>query len=206
MHESSPSSLFDNPDLAAEELAAHLLVTPTALDSLTLRAATKVVTYMHPRVIPSGTVFIREGEAQNTGEMMLVLEGDITIENDMSGPDQRMVVNVVGPGNIIGEMGLLDGEPRSATCTAVTPVVVAVLTRAALIRLMRDDSTVAVQLLLALSTRMSQRLRETSRKLRTFSQMNKAMQEEMQVVMSSRVGLHQQKKPSSEGISIEENK
>ena len=190
MADPRPSSMFENPDLAPEELAARMLVTPTALDDLTLRDATKVVSYMRPRVIPAGTVFIEEGEVRQTDYMMLVLEGDISVENELPGLHETMVVNVIGPGHLIGEMGLLDGSPRSATCTATTEVVVAVLTRTALMRLLKEEPRVAARLLLAISTRLAQRLRETTRKLRTFAQMNKAMHEELQVVMNNRTGLY----------------
>lgn len=183
------SSMFENPDLAPEEVAARMLVTPTALDDLTLADAMKVVGYMRPKVMPAGTVFIEEGEVRKTDYMMLVLEGDIAVENELPGLNESMVVNVIGPGHLIGEMGLLDGSPRSATCTATTDVVVAVLTRTALMRLLKDEPRVGARLLLAISTRMAQRLRDTTRKLRTFAQMNKAMHEEMQVVMNNRTGL-----------------
>ncbi len=183
------SSMFENPDLAPEEVAARMLVTPTALDDLTVADAMKVVGYMRPKVIPAGTVFIEEGEVRKTDYMMLVLEGDIAVENELPGLNESMVVNVIGPGHLIGEMGLLDGSPRSATCTATTDIVVAVLTRTALMRLLKDEPRVGARLLLAISTRMAQRLRDTTRKLRTFAQMNKAMHEELQVVMNNRTGM-----------------
>lgn len=196
MTESRASSMFENPELAPEELAARMLVTPTALDDLTVADAMKVVTYMRPKVIRAGTVFIREGEVQRNDYMLLVLEGDIAVENELPGHQESMVVNVIGPGHLIGEMGLLDGSPRSATCIANTDVAVAVLSRTALMRLLKDEPRVGARLLLAISTRMAQRLRETTRKLRTFAQMNKAMHEELQVVMNNRTGLYQGKSRS----------
>jgi len=196
MTESRASSMFENPELAPEELAARMLVTPTALDDLTVADAMKVVTYMRPKIIRAGTVFIREGEVQRNDYMLLVLEGDIAVENELPGHQESMVVNVIGPGHLIGEMGLLDGSPRSATCTANTDVAVAVLSRTALMRLLKDEPRVGARLLLAISTRMAQRLRETTRKLRTFAQMNKAMHEELQVVMNNRTGLYQGKSRS----------
>ena len=102
------------------------------------------------------------------------------------GADGSMVVNVIGPGHLIGEMGVLDGSPRSATCAAITDVAAAVLSRAALRRLLKADPAVGARLLLAISKRMADRLRETTRKLRTFAQMNKALQQELQVVMNNR--------------------
>ncbi|MCU0763848.1 MAG: cyclic nucleotide-binding domain-containing protein [Hydrogenophaga sp.] len=180
------SSIFENPDLAPEEVAARLLVTPSALDDLTLSDAMKVVGYMRPKRIKAGTVFMREGEVQQTDYMLLVLEGDIAVENDLPGLQESMVVNIIGPGHLIGEMGVLDGAPRSATCTATTDIAAAVLSRTALMRLLKDQPRVGAKLLLAISKRMADRLRETTRKLRTFAQMNKALQQELQVVTTSR--------------------
>ncbi len=193
MTESRMSSMFENPDLAPEEVAARMLITPTALDDLTLADAMKVVGYMRPKRIQAGTVFIHEGEVRQNDYMMLVLEGDIAVENELPGLSESMVVNIIGPGHLIGEMGVLDGSPRSATCTATTDIAAAVLSRTALMRLLKDEPRVGARLLLAISTRMAERLRETTRKLRTFAQMNKAMHEEMQVVMNNRTTLGSKK-------------
>jgi CRP/FNR family cyclic AMP-dependent transcriptional regulator len=190
------SSIFENPDLAPEEVAARMLVTPSALDELTMADAMKVVGYMRPKRIKAGTVFIREGEVQQNDYMLLVLEGDIAVENDLPGLHESMVVNIIGPGHLIGEMGVLDGSPRSATCTATTDIAAAVLSRTALMRLMKDQPRVGAKLLLAISKRMADRLRETTRKLKTFAQMNKALQQELQVVMNNRTKTARRGPPS----------
>ena len=182
------SSLFESPDLAPEEVAARLLVTPTALADLTIADAMKVVGYMRPKLLKAGTVIMQEGEVKGNDYMLLVLEGDVAVESDMPGLHESMVVNVMGPGHLIGEMGLLDGSPRSATCTANTDVAAAVLSRTALMRIIKDDPRLGTRLLLAVSKRLSDRLRDTTRKLRTFAQMNKALQQELNVVMNNRSG------------------
>lgn len=165
-----------------------MLVTPTALDDLTLADAMKVVAYMRPQRIAAGTVFIQEGEVRRNDYMLLILEGDIAVESDMPGVNGSMVVNILGPGHLIGEMGLLDGAPRSATCTASTDIAAAVLSRTALMRLLKDHPRVGSKFLLALSKRMADRLRETTRKLKTFAQMNKALHQELSIVMNNRTG------------------
>lgn len=180
------TSIFESPELAPEEVAARLLVTPSALDDLTLGDAMRVVAYMRPHRIKSGTVFIQEGEVKRNDYMLLVLEGDISVENELPGHEGSIVVNIIGPGHLIGEMGVLDGSPRSATCTATTDIAAAVLSRTALMRLLKAEPAVGARLLLAISKRMADRLRETSRKLRTFAQMNTALQQELQVVMNNR--------------------
>jgi CRP/FNR family cyclic AMP-dependent transcriptional regulator len=182
------TSISERPDLTSEEVAARLLVTPSALDALTLKDARCVVTYMRPKWIRAGEVFIREGEIQRNDYLLLVLEGDISIENQLPGSDGNVVVNVVGPGHLIGEMGLLDGSPRSATCTANVDIAAAILTRTALMRLLKQQPAIGARLLLAISKRMADRLRDTTRKLRTFAQMNRTLQQELDVVMNNRTG------------------
>lgn len=179
------SSISENPELSSEEVAAQLLVTSSALDELTLPDAVRVVAYMRPRWISAGTVFIREGEVEQNDYMLLVLDGDIAVETEIPNLDEGMVLNVIGAGHLIGEMGLLDGAPRSATCTASTDVVAAVLTRTELLALLRDEPELAARLLMAISKRMADRMRDMTKKLNTFAQMNKALQEELQAAISS---------------------
>lgn len=181
-----PSSMSDQPNLPPEEVAARLLVTPSALDELRLADAKRVVKYMRPQLIDAGTVFIHEGELKGNDYMVLILEGDISVESELPGNDGSIVVNVMGPGHLIGEMGVLDGSPRSATCSAITDIAAAALSRTDLRRLLKDEPAVGARLLLAISKRMADRLRETTRKLRTFAQMNKALQEELDAIARSR--------------------
>ncbi len=185
------SSIFESPDMAPEEVAARMLVTSSALADLNLGDALKIVGYMRPKLIKAGTVIIQEGEVKHNDYMLLVLEGDIAVENELPGLQESMVVNIMGPGHLIGEMGVLDGAPRSATCTANTDIAAAVLSRTALTRLLKEDPRLGSRLLLAISKRMADRLRETTRKLRTFAQMNRALQQELDVALkSNRTGLY----------------
>lgn len=181
------TSEFDVSHLPAEEAAAHLLVTPSALADLSLVDAARVVAYMKPKRFKAGTIVIQEGEARYNDYMLLLLSGDIAVENELPGAGDSMVVTIIGPGSLLGEMGVIDGSPRSATCTANTDITVGILTRTALMRLLRDEPGVGARLLLAITKRMSDRLRETTRKLRTFAQMNRVLQQELNVVMNNRI-------------------
>jgi hypothetical protein len=73
-----------------------------------------VVGFMKPRRFTSGTTIIRQGEATDTGFMVLVLDGEITVENLVARRGHPVTVNVLGPGSLIGEMALVDGAARSA--------------------------------------------------------------------------------------------
>ncbi len=165
------------------ELAANLLTAPTALLQLSEEEAKIVVSYMKPRKIPEGTAFIREGDAQDTGYMLLVLDGEVTVENIVVSRTSAVTVNVLGPGSLIGEMGLVDGAPRSATCTATTNVRCAILSREALEKLMNDEPHIGGKLMMAVSLRIAQRLRDTADKLRLYAQLTQAMQQEIDRLM-----------------------
>src|SRR3954468_21299255 len=105
---------------SSADLAAEMLSAPTALMHLRPREAHCVVAYMQPHRIAEGTTFIREGDAERTDFMMLVLAGEVTVETVVVSRTAPITVTVLGPGSLIGEMGLVDGAPRSASCTALT--------------------------------------------------------------------------------------
>ena len=167
----------------AAELAATMLIAPTALMQLTLEEAMIVVGYMAPRKIEQGTTFIKEGDKTDTAHMVLLLEGEVTVESINVSRSEPLTVTVLGPGSLIGEMGLIDGEARLASCTATTHVRCANLTRAALEKLTADDPATAAKLILALSLRIAERLRDTTEKLKLYSQLVLAMQQEIDHMM-----------------------
>lgn len=156
-----------------------MLVTEGALVELSTSDARVIVSYMRPSLVDAGTVVIREGESLKNDFMALVLHGEVTIENAIAAAHESMVVSVEGPGSLIGDMGILDNAPRSATCIAATDLALAVLTREAMTRLLNEHPAVGARLLMAMSKRLSGHLRETNRKLMTFAQVSKALQQEL---------------------------
>ena len=164
---------------ASAEQAAALLTAPTALLQLSLDDARVVVSYMTPKRFAAGTMFIKEGDTDDTGFMVLVLAGEVTVENITVSRTEPATVNVLGPGSLVGEMGLLGNEPRSASCTASTDVRCAVLTRGALELMIDQEPRIGAKLLLAVSTRLSERLRNTSRQLKLYAKLARAMQQEI---------------------------
>ena len=165
------------------ELGARLLIAPTALMQLTLDEALTVVSYMIPHKIAEGTTFISEGDTSDTGYMVLLLEGEVTVENIGVSRRTPVTVTVLGPGSLIGEMGLVDGQARLASCTASTDARCAVLTREALEKLGEEDPHTATKLMFAVSLRIAERLRETSEKLKMYTQLVQAMQQEIDHLM-----------------------
>lgn len=118
--------------------------------------------YMQCYRAPVGTEIIREGDAGDF--MVLLIEGRIEVlRRNARGLPQRMAVD--GPGKTFGEMSLIDGAPRFASCVAIEPVLFAVLDRDALIRMVTDEPTLGVKILMELLILLNQRLRNISSEL-----------------------------------------
>lgn len=165
------------------DLAAEMLNAPGALFQLSPEQARAVVSYMQPHRVAEGTTFIREGDRSDTDFMMLVLDGEVTVESIVVSRTAPITVSVLGPGSLIGEMGLVDGEPRSASCTAATDLRCAILTREAMTQLLEEDPHTAARLILAISHRIAERMREGAEKLKLYVQLTQAMQEEIEKLM-----------------------
>jgi len=163
--------------------AASLLRAPTALMQLSEEEALTVVGFMRPKRFKRGTTIIRQGETADTGFMVLVLGGEITVENLIARRVDPITVSVLGPGSLIGEMALVDGAARSASCTASTDVVCAVLTREALEALIAEQPATAAKLMTAVAQRLAERLRDSSHKLQIYSRLVQTMQQEIDALM-----------------------
>ncbi len=164
---------------AAYDRAAIFLTDPSALMQLTLEEAGVVVGYMSPLEVPKGRTFIREGNTDDKGFMALVMSGEVVVETIVVSRTEPVTIGVLGPGSLVGEVGLVDREPRSASVTASTDVLCAILTREDLSELIRIEPGIGAKLLLAISARLAERLRDNARKLRLYTKLAKVMQEEI---------------------------
>jgi flavin reductase (DIM6/NTAB) family NADH-FMN oxidoreductase RutF len=96
------------------------------------------------REFEAGEAIMRAGEAGDA--MVLVVEGTATIERD-----GRKVP--VAPGELVGEIAVLDGGPRTATVVADSRVRVLEIGRADLLRLLEADPKAATALIAVLASR-----------------------------------------------------
>ncbi len=112
--------------------------------------------------VSSGIPFIVEGDPGDF--MVLVLEGVVEVFK-RGAEGERSLVGVAAPGKTLGEMSLIDGEPRFATCVAATPVTFAALPRKGLERIMREHPELGQKILLQLVLLLNQRLRHVSAQL-----------------------------------------
>ncbi|MBI1394773.1 MAG: cyclic nucleotide-binding domain-containing protein [Betaproteobacteria bacterium] len=113
------------------------------------------------RAAPGQTI-IREGDVDDY--MLLIIEGQVEIvKRDRLGAKQPMTL--VGPGATLGEMSMIDGEPRFATCTALDPTTFAALSRDGMVRIILEEPSLGAKILIKLVTLLSARLRQTSHNL-----------------------------------------
>ena len=111
---------------------------------------------------PPGREIIREGEGGDF--MVLILEGRVEVHKRNRWNAMQLIAEV-GPGRTLGEMSMIDGEPRFATCVAVEATAFAVLTRDGMAEIILDQPSLGAKILVKLVTMLSMRLRQTSAKL-----------------------------------------
>jgi CRP/FNR family transcriptional regulator, cyclic AMP receptor protein len=168
------------------DYAAELLAAPEALTSLSLEESRVVISFMTPRFYEAGTTFIKEGDSGDDGFMALLVEGDVVVERITVSRTDPVTIRVLGPGSLIGEIGLVDHEPRSASCTASSDVWCAVLTREAIEAMIAQRPAIAARLLLGISANIAERLRDTNRQLKLYARLATAMRDELANVITPR--------------------
>ncbi len=167
------------PAASLRDQAVLMLMRASPVAELDLHDAGLVIDAMQPAFVAAGTVFIEEGQTDGNEFMALLIEGQVRAENATGAAGENMVISLIGAGSLIGEMGLIDGAPRSATCTALSDLKLAILSREALRGLVETQPAIAARLLLAVASLLGGRVRENNRRLRTLSQVAKAMQREL---------------------------
>jgi len=109
-----------------------------------------------------GTEIIREGDGGDF--MVMILQGRIEVRKRDRWNEMQPIADI-DPGRTLGEMSMIDGEPRFATCVAIEPALVAVLQRESLARIIVEQPMLGAKILMELVVMLSQRLRATSSRL-----------------------------------------
>lgn len=165
--------------------AAQFLSMRSPSFSLTFEEAAAIVSLMRLVNYSAGATLINAGEVTNTAYMLLLLEGEVSVDTGKIRGADKVDISVIGPGALIGELALLDGSPRSATCTAITPVVAAGLAAGGLQRLIEQQPQVAAKLAIYIAQNAGDRLRSLSDQLQMYDQLIATMQREMDQLRAS---------------------
>ena len=120
---------------------------------------------------PAAAPIIVEGDAGDF--LVLVISGIVGInKRDAEGHDKA--VSAVGPGKTLGEMSLIDGQPRFASCVAIEDTEFAVLDRESLSRIIADNPQLGIKILIEMVQLLSQRLRAATAKLADHHEIGRA--------------------------------
>jgi CRP-like cAMP-binding protein len=123
---------------------------------------------LHVKAQP-GQMLIVEGDV--TDWLMLLLRGTVDVGKRLgqdAAPEERgdnTRLAVLRSGAVLGEMSMFDGEPRYASCWALSEVEAAVLDRESVARLIKYKPEIGAKLLVKLTQLLAQRLRNTSTQL-----------------------------------------
>ena len=116
---------------------------PEALDQL--------CRYAKHSTLKRGATIVSKGDPGNS--LVVVVSG--TVKISISSPDGRSaILNLIGPGEIFGEVALLDGRARTADATANTNCEIYVIDRRDFIPFVRSQPALAMKLIELLCERL----------------------------------------------------
>jgi CRP-like cAMP-binding protein len=119
------------------------------------------------RIFRRGSVVCAQGEQSLW--LVVVLSGHVKVST-FSGDGSEVVLDIRGPGSLIGELEAIDGQPRPATVTALNSVEALVVAREVFAEFIHANGQ-ALGLLLQL---LCERLREAERRRVEFTTMSAA--------------------------------
>ena len=92
---------------------------PGFLASLGAPAAVEFERLGRRRRVPAGEMLFLEGDRAD--EVLVLLAGEVKISvGSLEG--REVILDVLEPGALVGELSAIDGKPRSATVTAISAV------------------------------------------------------------------------------------
>src|SRR5579875_4076811 len=143
-------ALFPSRRAAQDRQLAHALRSVPLFREVPAEELVAIWRCLRERRVPAGTLLCRRGEPGD--ELYIIQSG--TVELRVGGERSRGVVRRYGAGDVIGEMAVLTGQPRSADVVVGEDAVVWVLARAEV----EDLFAGSVPLLRALNRALCERL------------------------------------------------
>jgi CRP/FNR family cyclic AMP-dependent transcriptional regulator len=129
------------------------------LDGESLEPMTRMASL---RRVARHTVVLNAGD--HTDNIYFVLSGALKVQISDEG-GREVILSMLGPGELFGEMGVLDDHPRSATVLAVEPSEVVVIGKADFKQCLVENPDVA----LFIMRNLTKRLRLADRKIESLA-------------------------------------
>ncbi len=175
-----------------ESQARALLARGELFSRLSADELDRLVRLARMRRLPARSIVFRKGDAGR--EMYAIASGRIRISRE-SEDGREIALGILEAGDLFGEISLLDGAPRTATCTTIEPAALLVIGRPEFLDLLDQLPALAVKLLeiLAARLRLTDQLLEDTLFLNLGSRLAK-----MLLTLAERCG-----RPTDEGVEID---
>jgi CRP/FNR family transcriptional regulator, cyclic AMP receptor protein len=122
--------------------------------------------------IDQGAVIFKEGDMGTF--MCLITEGNVSVQKSNQDGENVELANLP-KGRTFGEMAVLDGERRSATCIAATNCSILILSKNSLEKMILESPTIAAKVIRAIAISLSRRLRMADGKMVDYQNSGKVV-------------------------------
>jgi len=148
---SGPAPAGIDSTLAALEALGRNL----AFSRVTPQHRRDLATHGRKRLFLAGTPLMEQGEHSTAA--YLLLTGRVKVERRETAAEEAIGLAELGPGELVGEMGVLSHAPRSATVIALEDLETLELTADALRQVFHDDPDVLLAFVKVMHERMHER-------------------------------------------------
>ena len=171
----------------------HAVPAPgTFLDLLSAAERDGLMAIGRERAFPSGAALMYQDEPAD--RIVVLLDGRVKVTR-VEGDGRETLLSIRDPGDLLGELSFVDGQPRVATVTAIEPVRALVTTAGELRRHLESTPRVAVVLLQTVVGRF----RESTLKRTQFANSDTMGRLAARIVeLAERYG-----EPSGEAVAVE---
>jgi CRP-like cAMP-binding protein len=118
------------------------------------RQRSRVGDLMTVRRFEAGTTILRQGSSAVA--LYLLLDGRVEVSREPEEGGRPVTLATLEPGDVFGEMAVLDDATRSSSVTAMTPARCALLSRWELLQELRRHPELAIELVRVLARRIRQ--------------------------------------------------
>jgi len=117
------------------------------------RALDRIARIARTRRYRAGEMVLQRGDPSEA--LLIVITGRILVSS-LSTEGAQVMLNIIDPGEVVGEIGLIDGGPRTADATAVRDTRALILMRRDFLPVLDSEPSAARSMLLLLCARLRQ--------------------------------------------------
>lgn len=130
--------------MAVADTKLEFLKTLPLFNNLSSQKLNSISLLFQEETINAGEIFIQEGTIAS--KVYLIKKGSVRVFKNFENGEE-ITFNVVGQGELIGEMSIIDGEPRSASVQALQETTALTLNKESFIKILKENPDLALSLL-----------------------------------------------------------